>query len=843
MADRSKGNGRRGQASCLLLTAALVASSIPMPAWAAAPGDASIQIGTPAGFDDLTRAQKAIVDVYLGDRRIGQATVEFQPGKLRFLNPDAVVALVPDILQPALISSALSDLLDAHANLLCTPATDQLDCGRLTPAVAGVIFDQDRFRLSLSINPRFLKVRAASEERFLSRPSAGLALVDSVAGTLAGGSGGATVYALQNRAVLGDRDARIVSTTSLVSGLGLKPDVLAAQVDKPGLRYTAGLFWAPGIDLIGRRKLLGVGVETQFDTRLDKSLMSGSPLIVALSQRSRVDILVDGRLMTSRTYEAGNQGLDTSGLPDGAYEVTLHVQEVGGANRDERRFFTKNPQIAPIGQAIWFAHVGMLVNDAAHGFLYPTREAYGEAGFARRLNPSVALDASVVLLTDKAIGEFGADWIARRVQVRVAALLSSRRDYGLLAQANSSGISPLNFNLDVRRVYSHDDQPLVPIDTLEPNVTTGYQIAQLSAGTFTQILADLGYRLQRAQIGLSAFYRQDAHRVRSYAIGPTARWAMVHDHGFDLTLEANLSQSNAGRSAYAGVRLQLLRPHSAFSATAGGQTIGSRTDGGRSSAVGGIQATWQHDDVLGGDLTLSDNYDHTPDGDLAHARADMRGPLGTVATDLTQQLGGPRGTQYSLGVQTAAIVGRHLIAFGGRDQTDSVIAVRIDDAPPGARFQILIDEAPRGIVHGGEQHTIAVTPYRRYSVRIKPVGGALVRFDSRSKLVSVYPGTVAALAWAATPVAAMFGRIVGPNGVAIGNADLVAGDAIGHSDDHGYFQIETEVGSTLLVRAAGRPSCQAMLSGNVPAGAYLSIGTVTCLPLQSSAPLTHIAVR
>ena len=843
MAARSEGNRWVLTASCRIMTAAVVASAIPTHAHATIPGDDTIRVGTPAEFNELARTQQAIVDVYLGDRRVGQAAVEYEPGKLRFLHPDLVVAMVPDILQSASIASALSDPLDAHSNLLCTPATDPRDCGRLTPDVVGVIFDQDRFRLSLFINPRFLKIRAASEKTFLSRPTAGLALVDSVAGTLAGGSGGNTVYALQNRAVLGDRDARIISTTSFASGSGLKPDVLVAQIDKPGLRYTAGLFWAPGIDLIGRRKLLGGGVETQFDTRLDKSLISGSPIVVALSQRSRVDILVNGRLMTSRTYEAGNQSLDTSGLPDGAYEVTLHIQEVGGANRDERRFFTKNPQIAPLGQAIWFAHAGVLVNDATRGFLSPTRQPYGEAGVARRLSRTIALDASLVMLAGKAIGELGTNWIAQRVQVRVAALASNRRDYGLLAQVNSTGSSPLTFNLDVRRVYSHDDQPLVPIDTLEPNVTTGYQIAQLSAGTFTQALADVGYRLQRGQIGFSAFYRQDSHRAPSYAIGPTARWSIVHHRGFDLTVEANLSQSNVGRSAYAGLRLQLLRLHSAFSATAGGQTIASRTDGPRSGAVGGVQATWQHDDVLGGNLSLGGNYDHTPDGDLAHARADMRGPFGTVATDFIQQVNGARGTQYSLGVQTAAIVNRDLVAIGGRDQTDSVIAVRIDDAPQDASFQILVDETPRGIVHGRETRTIAVPPYRRYSVRIKPIGGRLMHFDSESRMVSIYPGNVAALAWTAKPVAAMFGRVVRANGDAVGNADLIASDAISHSDDQGYFQIETAPGTTVLVRSAGAPPCQAALSDKPPMGDYLAIGTVTCLPLQPSTPMPNSAVR
>ncbi|WP_163471554.1 TcfC E-set like domain-containing protein, partial [Escherichia coli] len=75
----------------------------------------------------------------------------------------------------------------------------------------------------------------------------------------------------------------------------------------------------PGADLVGRRRILGVGVSSQFDTRADRMQLFGSPLVVFLGQRSRVDIYVEGRLVSSQSFEAGNQTLDTNSLPDGSY--------------------------------------------------------------------------------------------------------------------------------------------------------------------------------------------------------------------------------------------------------------------------------------------------------------------------------------------------------------------------------------------------------------------------------------------------------------------------------------------------------------------------------------------
>ncbi|MBL7396154.1 hypothetical protein, partial [Escherichia coli] len=76
----------------------------------------------------------------------------------------------------------------------------------------------------------------------------------------------------------------------------------------------------------------------------------------------------------------------------------------------------------------------------------------------------------------------------------------------------------------------------------------------------------------------------------------------------------------------------------------------------------------------------------------------------------------------------------------------------------------LVDDAPRGEIATGEHLNLAVTPYRRYKVRIRPVSSDLVSFDAQTRSVDVYPGTVAVLDWKADRVLAMFGRLVGPDG-------------------------------------------------------------------------------
>ncbi|QNP45802.1 TcfC E-set like domain-containing protein [Sphingomonas sediminicola] len=91
---------------------------------------------------------------------------------------------------------------------------------------------------------------------------------------------------------------------------------------------------------------MGFGFATQFDTRADADSLEATPLIIFLGQPARVEILVDNRLVTSGSYEAGNNSVDTSNLPDGSYPLVLRIREASGAVREERRFFVKNAQIA-----------------------------------------------------------------------------------------------------------------------------------------------------------------------------------------------------------------------------------------------------------------------------------------------------------------------------------------------------------------------------------------------------------------------------------------------------------------------------------------------------------------
>jgi Mat/Ecp fimbriae outer membrane usher protein len=818
------------RALSLLLGGLLALPSAPVLAAAPPTRLAMVQMSMPSDFASLAESQHVVVDAFFGGRPIGQFEADTTPGKIRLLHPDQLVAALPGLSDPRAVGDALAGDLDTNSRYLCT--SEASTCGRPTPDAATVVYDAQHFRMEVLVNPRLLIVRPVSADRYLSPSSAGLSLVDTVGGAVAGGDGESPIYSARNRAVFSLGSARLQSEMSVASGRGVDVDTLSAEIDRPDKRYAAGLYYVPGADLIGRRRIVGAGVASQFDTRADRTLISGSSLVVFLGQRSRVDIYVAGRLVGSHLYDAGNQTLDTSSLPDGSYPVELHIQETGGATRVEQRFFSKSAAIPPAGHTIFFAHAGLLATDRDHQLFAVSHVPIAVAGAARRVGTHFAWDATMMATNRKGLAEIGVSLLTKPVQARIGLLGSTTGDYGVVVQATSASTSRLSYNLDLRHVQSHDGRPLIPLDDYDTNPFSVSSMASqrtlISGTTFTQAIANLSWRIARAQFGVSGYARHDVGQKTSYAVGPTLHWSIVQTRRTQLSFDGSYAETDRGRNVAFGLRLQLFGSRSSVNATVGGQTA---TDSGRVAGLAEIGGSIQRDLGDAGRLTASGAMQKNADGTLIQAAADERGPMGYVSGSVLHRIqDGYGSTQYALAGQTSIGISRHAFRVGAHDQNDSIIAVKLDGAAKDVRFQVMVDDTPEGIIRPGGRLTISVPPYRRYVVRVRPVGGDLVAFDTKPRTVDVYPGSVAALAWRADPVLAMFGRLVHPDGRAIANADVSTNGAISATDERGVFQIQAAGDSVLQIRMADGSTCRAALAQPRSDKPYIALGDVTCRP-------------
>lgn len=786
-------------------------------------------IGTPAGFDELSRPRELLVDVYFAGRKVGEAVAVTTPGTLQFRDPQQLIRLLPDIVDAPALLRALQAGLPSHADLVCASSTDHR-CASLTPDGVGIIFDEEKFRVDLFVAPGLLRPAQDKNDSYLEAPTAPLSLTSSLGVALSGSSSGSTAYNFQNRTVLALRDARVRADSSYASGLGVVVDDMVGEIDRRALRYSAGLFWAPGVDLIGRRRIVGMGVGTQFDTRADRETLQGTPLVLFLQQPSRVDFMVDGRLAGSATYAAGNNLLDTSTLPDGSYPVVLRIQEQSGMVHEERRFFVKNSQIAPVGKPLFFAYGGMLANTRPNRPVSVSHTPYYQAGVARRLSGAVAIDLSALGTGKKNMVEAGGWFITRSARVRVAGLVSTAGDKGALVQVASSGHGPLNFNFDLRRIWSKDGRPLVPLPTYVNNfASTAPTDAQVGNGSYVQMSGSIGYSLGNAYLSVIGTLRHDKRLPSDYSVGPHLSWPLINRDGIQLVLDAELQRTRTSTASFAGFRLLFTSRGVSILATSGRATRKGSGTGSASRVIGSLTGEYSRELSDRTQYSLAGGFDRDVDSTNAHAQARLYTSLGSARADFLKQLDGQGGLQYGLTLQTGAAMSRHVATVGGRDIEESALVVSVEGESGSSSFEVFINDQPRGRVSAGSSLPVFLQPYHRYRVRLKPSASGTVDYDSSVREVTLYPGNVEQLRWTVHSLFTAFGQALRSDGSPVANALVQSARGIGETDANGYFQVDVAAGDLLEFNARSSAACHMRIDpAKTSDNDYVPLGKVTC---------------
>jgi hypothetical protein len=793
----------------------LVALTWPQMAHANAAAPVAISVGEPEGFSNLTEDHVLVVDVYFGGVRKGEARISTAPGTVRFLDPASTVRLLPALADPAAVESALSaSSMPANVKLACSETSDRSRCGRLEPDVAGVIFNRDRFRVDVFVNPRFLAVQDDIANAYLPEPPEGLALINSIGAVLSGRFGNSSYYDFEDQLLVGDGDRRLRADLSYGSELGAGAQRIAFELDQPGLRYSAGALWAPGNDIAGQRKLIGAGIESQIDTRLDKDAILGSPVVIFLQQRARIDVLRDGRVLSSAIHEAGNQQIDTSNLPEGSYEIVLRVDEPGRPVHDERRFFTKSRRIPSLGRTDFFAFGGLQVDDRQRGSLAPSRHPYFAGGAVRRLSRAWALEGNLEATDHGASGEVAATWLTSLAQVRAAAVADLDGTYGGIVQVSSVGSSQLNFNFDIRRMKSDRAVPEPDAAPTAPVAATGLFGTITSIpykGTYSQVDGIVSYSLANLRLLGTFSYRDDeASQRASYSVGPSVEWDVLRKGAVTLTLRGDMTATERGNAGFAGISVRLLGARSSVTALGGARGSSMADDTLGKGPVAALSGAWSPT-VAGGDLSLGAGYEHQPYQDNVVLSSELRHPLGSISGDLARTEGSSSVTQYSVGLQTTFAAGAGRLRVAGKTTTESLIIARVDGAPGTDTFEVLVNEQVAGTIKGAQPFTLALPAYRAYDVRIRPTGKDLLSYDSSPRTVSLYPGTVAKMDWKVAPVTIKLGQLIAPDGTPIANASITGKGIWSETDDKGYFQIEVPDGIQLTVTTREGRSFAAIL--------------------------------
>lgn len=740
----------------------------------------------PPGFEELLEPQTTLVDVYYGGEFLVATTATFTPTYITFLTPQEITERIPDILSPETVGQELSGELPTHTEFACLKS-NQTNCGDLDTDSVDVIFDDGRFRADLFIAPELLSVRPAVASKFLPPSSAGFSVLDVAAATFTGeNKGGSRNFNIGNSTTLAYKEGRLIMVSNYTRSDKFTVDTLALQREFNGRQWQAGLFRStPGnMVFIREADFAGISIASSLDTRKDLDQSSGNDLQVFLDTRSRVDIIKDGRLISTAVYETGNQILDTSQLPGGAYEITLRIRDNFGNVSEETRFYVKTNRLPPKDQMLYFFDVGERTSRPASATLPETIGVrIARAGISKRLTSDFGGDLGILSSNGDMLYEAGLFKLGRFYDLRLSYAASNDHAQGINVNARTR-LGPLALNINARKV-----------ETDEPTSILGTELTQSSV--------NLTVPIGRASLNFTSRYNKRPDNVEeNYGFRLDFPTYTFGNNVFDASFQ--VTENNDDLLFLLGARLSLKSGRWQ-------NRISSRYYSDRpndmpteNGAITNLAANWQDGDRFLSDVSWTmrandEQQDRTLESELDIASRLGRANLEAVYSTESKRL------NYGANLFTSFIANGDSFSVGGKRQARSAVIVDIDGDVEDAFFDVQVDGTSRANAEIGRKTIVALAPYETYEVGLNPRGDAIVDFNNRRHTVTLYPGNVVTLKWEATRVLVAFGQIVDADGNPIANALIEGVVGLATTDEFGLFQAEIESSTrTLNVRTRTR---------------------------------------
>lgn len=770
--------------------------------------------GAPEGFEQLDAPRATMIDLHYGGEPLGSFPAHTTPATVQFDDPSAIIAAIPAIKDKQAVHGVLAAPMPMHADRLCTQKRTE-DCGELTPPVAGIIYNDSQLKGELFINPGMLAVVDANGKRYLPLPERNFSSVYGFNGAVNGVDTNSPVYAVTNNSIFSVGEARLATQTTMGSE-GLRFDTAAASVERNGWNATGGLFPSHAMQLMADRDIAGVSIATSRKTVIDSKKSEGNAIILFLPRQSFVSIYREGRLYSSRSYEAGNQQIDTSELPEGAYDITLKIQEADGTAREERRFFVKSFDLPPPGEPTYYAQAGVMRAPASEDSALPelTSEPMVNLGTVHRLTDSTAIGASVMGLSDRATVETSLQWMEESLQTRAVVLGSTKGDFGF---GGSALYSDQRFSaaIDARHLWL-SDTPLPGYD----DVTTG----------FTQVSGTASYAVSdTVTLGLRGSYSQQDDSPTTSSIGPYAQWRIWQSGESMLGLSADAARLDGKTQGNVFLSFSYRFGQNGVSSTLG-SAFGQNNNGPLGSA-----RIWHEDATPGNALRVGAGLSGDRANQAVTADADWRNQLGQFAGSVQKNFGTNSNFTYGGSFALGMAQANDDIRIGGTQGDGSAIMVDVSgDAK--SDMTIYVNDMAQGTVKIGGRQVVYLSPFHIYHVRLVPVQPELLDYESSSRKVTLYPGNVAKLHWEVNKFYVVSARLQQPDGSPLVDALLEESRDEITTNSQGRLQAELSKPTHLTFTKADGGRCAVTLPQTAPVNGVLVYDRpLTCSPITEHA--------
>ena len=760
--------------------------------------------GTPGGFENLAEPQKVVVDVYFGNRFIATHTANVTPTTIMLQDPERLVGMIGDIREREIVSQALSGTLDTNSQMACSIRSLRSQCGTINPLVAGVIFDDSRFRLDVFINRHFMLTRSADVNKYLAPSDVeGFSFMQNMGGAWSGMTGDVddNDFTFSGGSKMAWSENSVQFNWDYSKEQQFSVNDLYYSRDFKGKEYRGGVFGTQGMGLTFTpdRTVVGGRIASSDNTRNDVQFSSGMPVNVFLPTRGIVEIRRDGRLIASFMQEAGSQQLNTSSFPSGAYDIEIRIVDEGGQEiSKETRFFTKSMQLPPSGEWLYFAEAGQVLDRTSDGSIPDsTDQILARGGVSRRLSDNWSSTLALAMDKDDLLSELSFFHLAKNYEITPSLMLSDDGSYG--------------FSTDMRMYFSRGISAYLSYRQLESNKTAdeAYDLERPSmlGESFKQANAGASVPIYR---GVASYNYTIVDNDNNYESSKTHsinyRTNIFRSNDYDVDTNISYSTSNETDIAQINFELRLrddkwtyrARPYADYTSEHDGE---SSTDSNLELA-----ATWDSNDLFDTDVIADLGATVGTDQDRYEARLQAENSWGRGDLAVNHLTGDASLTSYVANFNTTFIANSSNIALGGSQMADSALVVNVK-GEDGDVFDVLVDGAKHGYAVAGRSSVIPLSPFRQYDINVVPSDSELYHFNERVKTVTLYPGNVKSMDYKMEPIKVLIGRLL-MDGKILPNTRIVGSYYPTETDEYGIFQLEVRSGlKTLYIETEDGQIC------------------------------------
>jgi hypothetical protein len=784
--------------------------------------------GVPEGFDELLEPETNVIDVFYNGAFIASAVATYSPGFVVFENPFEIVSGIPDVLDADAVLGALTGQLATNADRLCFSEGED-NCGKLYPDVAGVIFDRANISAEVFLNPTYRATGDLGMAQHLEPTSYDPGFVSNLSGILAGGTDQDQTYNLVNRTLIGSGENYADFNLQYSDASRLIVDEARLVSDQPDWRYAAGIFDNEALESVPQEKILGFSVGTQYDTRMDLDQVSGTPIVLFLPSRSRVEILRDGQLLSSDIYDAGNTPIVTSGLPSGAYDITLRIRDLASNEvTEETRFFSKTRDLPPGDVPSYLFQIGRLIDDSSTGAVRPTvgvitNTTLVRAGYVRRLTGTTGLFADTMASQDQLLFQAGGMLYDNDLRIRGGILATTDADLGFFLRY-SDRLENFGASLSVRQIFVGDK-------TISPDENTFDPFTQSTS----QYNATVTYSVPEweTSMSFSANYSTSGGS-KSWSFGPQVNVLLYDEDAVNVNWNTSVTQSRAELLAFTRLTLSY-RVDNWFYRAQSIYRYSDRSSNGSSDQTSGpegnMEATWSDRDLWDDDLSVTARASRELNADLFNASSYYQTDTGTLEAQFDRAMDDETTNNYSGSFDFNLVGAENGIAIGGRDAASSGVMVSLDGtASMESPFQVQVNNNFEANIMPGQTVFVPLGSYDAHVVSLIGVGDEFIDIDGGVQEVSLYPGSIANVNFEANRIMPAFGQAIFGNGEPVGNARVDGEGVIGVAvtDRNGYFQMEIDEAGTYTLTSGNMSECAFEIPEMPRDEVYLDLGVIRC---------------